>query len=240
MKIQYVWIILAVFCCIYGFLVLKTGSGTGFFLVWFALAGIFLFFAFAAHKHLWSALPAAVRGVLLAAAAAGLIFFVYTEVKIIGSFTGKDEKGLDVLLVLGAQVYEDRPSTVLQYRLDKAVEYLNENEDTVCIVTGGQGANEPFPEAEGMYSYLVSHGIDESRILKEPESKTTAENMRFSSKLFDPEKDRVGIVTNDFHMYRACKLAKEAGIENVFPIPAYSTRLYLPSNLLREFFALII
>ena len=52
-------------------------------------------------------------------------------------------EGLDYIIVLGAQVRKDGPSPVLKYRLDKAVEYLNENPDTVCIVSGGQGSNEP-------------------------------------------------------------------------------------------------
>lgn len=57
-------------------------------------------------------------------------------------------RGLDYIIVLGAQVRKDGPSPVLKYRLDKAVEYLNENPDTVCIVSGGQGSNEPWSEAE--------------------------------------------------------------------------------------------
>ena len=49
-------------------------------------------------------------------------------------------------LVLGAQVHKTRPSLVLQYRLDKAIDYLESNPNTICIVSGGKGANEPFPE----------------------------------------------------------------------------------------------
>ena len=240
MKLQIFWIILAVICFIYGFLVWNTGSGTGFFAVWIGIGGIFLLFGFFARIHLWSSLPLILRTILIIVIAAGIGLFVIIEARIIGSFTGKEEKDLDVILVLGARVYEDRPSTVLKYRLDKAIAYLNENENTICIVSGGQGPNEPFPEAEGMKNYLVANGIPESRILPESESKNTEENMEFSKKLFDPSNARVGIVTNNFHMYRACKLAEKAGIKNVFSIPAESTPLYLPSNLLREFFAVLL
>ena len=239
MKAQIIWTILAVVCILYGLMVFGTGSGTGFFAVWIALGGIFLLFAFLAHIHFWSGLPSFLKVILLVLLAAGIGFFVFTEAKIIGSFTGKEEKDLDVILVLGAQVYEDRPSTVLQYRLDKAAGYLKENEETVCIVSGGQGHNEPFPEAQGMKNYLLSKGIPEERILTESASKNTEENMAFSKKLFDPETDRVGIITNDFHMYRACRMAEEAGITNAYPIPAESTKLYLPNNMLREFFAVL-
>lgn len=68
---------------------------------------------------------------------------------IIGEFSSTGKQNLDYMIVLGAQVHEDGPSVVLKYRLDAAIDYLNENPDTNCIVSGGQGANEPFPEAKG-------------------------------------------------------------------------------------------
>lgn len=240
MKIQYVWIIIAVLCVVYGFLIFSAGSGTGFFAVWFGLGGIFLLLAFFAHIHLWSSFPSFLKVIIIILLAAGLGVFVFIEARITAGFMGKEEKDLDVIIVLGAQVYEDRPSTVLKYRLDKAIEYLNENKNTVCIVSGGQGPNEPFPEAEGMEDYLTANGIPKERILTESRSKTTRENMEFSKALFDPENDSVGIITNDFHMYRACELAKKTGIANTYAIPAGSTPLYLPSNMLREFFAVLL
>lgn len=78
---------------------------------------------------------------------------------------------LDYVVVLGAQVRKSGPSLVLRYRLDKAIEYLDENPNTICIVSGGKGPNEPFPEAQGMADYLKEHGIAEQRILEEPDSK---------------------------------------------------------------------
>ena len=39
----------------------------------------------------------------------------------------KERKNLDYIIVLGAQVFENRPSSVLKYRLDRAITYLNEN-----------------------------------------------------------------------------------------------------------------
>ena len=45
---------------------------------------------------------------------------------------------------------------------------------------------------------------------------------------------RVGIVTNDFHVYRALCVARKAGLANCCGIAAYSTPSFLPNNLLRE------
>ena len=103
----------------------------------------------------------------------------------------------DVIIVLGAQVRENGPSVVLRYRLDTAADYLRDNPSTICIVSGGQGYNEPVSEAVAMRDYLVARGIDETRIRMESASKNTVENMEFSKVFFDPAADSVGIVTNN-------------------------------------------
>ena len=90
---------------------------------------------------------------------------------ITGEFKSKGQQNLDYIIVLGAQVRESGPSVVLQYRLDAAIDYLNKNPDTICIVSGGQGVNEPFSEAEGMAKYLLENGIEMDRILLEEMSK---------------------------------------------------------------------
>ena len=71
----------------------------------------------------------------------------------------KGEDGLDYIVVLGAQMRQNGPSVVLQYRLDEAIKYLNDNPDTICIVSGGQGYNEPCTEAQGMAEYLEKKGV---------------------------------------------------------------------------------
>ena len=128
---------------------------------------------------------------------------------------------------------------VLQYRLDAAYEYLKDHEHTKCIVTGGQGWNEPFPEAEGMKTYLTGKGIEASRILMESKSNDTLENIANSLPFIDPQTDNVAIVTNNFHVFRGCAIARKAGIRDVTGLPAGSTRLYLPNNLLREFLGVL-
>ena len=232
---QWIWIFLAVVLIGYGILVRSVGSGTGFFLVWLSLGAAALLCAAAAHFRLWGKLPLWLRIVLLLMLAGAAGLFLFVESRIAGSFHEEPVKDLDYLIIPGAQIYEDGPSVVLRYRLNAACEYLDENEGTVCIVSGGQGYNEPYEEAVGMKAYLVLHGIEENRILLETEAENTRENMEFSQELFDPEHDRVGIVTNNFHLYRACALARKSGIRHVYGIAAGSTPLYLPNNMLREF-----
>ena len=145
---------------------------------------------------------------------------------------------MDYVIVLGAQIYEYGPSVVLRYRLDKTIEYLQENPETICIVSGGQGENEPFTEAEGMANYLMQKGIDKDRIRKEESSQNTIQNIRFSMALME-EGSSVGIITNNFHLFRALAIAKKQGLSNCVGIPADSKAIYLPNNMLREFFGIL-
>lgn len=233
-----VWLVFAVLCVLYGITVYLVGSGTSFFLVWFALAAGFVFLAFAALIGLWKKLPKAVRVGVVAVVTLGIVFFTGVEGLILTGFDEKGEENLDAIIVLGSQVYANGPSVVLRYRLDEAIRYLNENPETVCIVTGGQGYNEPFPEAEGMADYLIKNGIDEDRILLEPESTNTKENIGNSLQFIDAN-DRIGIVTNNYHVFRGVGVARKAGLKNVCGISADSAPRYLPNNMLREFFGVV-
>lgn len=226
-------IVLGIVTALYGILVLRIGSGTMFWLIWEAIAIFFLQWAVLVHKNFFATHKKIQRffHVLLAVAVVVLATFCGM---IAGEFVSNGERDLDYIIVLGAQVREEGPSVVLRYRLDAAIEYLNENPDTICIVSGGQGANEPFSEAEGMSDYLIKHGIEQERILLEDKSANTVENIQNSKALMEQPYNGIGIVTNDFHVFRAVQIAKVQGLEGVCGIAADSNALYLPNNVLRE------
>ena len=49
---------------------------------------------------------------------------------------------------------------------------------------------------------------------------------------------RVGIVTNNFHVFRSVAIARKQGLADVCGIAAPSTAFYLPNNLFREVFGI--
>ena len=55
---------------------------------------------------------------------------------------------------------------------------MNENEHTICIVSGGQGYNEPFPEAEGMFRYMKEKGFHVFRALQTAKAQGLRKCMR--------------------------------------------------------------
>ena len=230
--------IIGILCILYGIMVLMIRSGTTFFVVWFALGAFFLLLGFLVHNHLLEKLPKILRTLLLIAICAGILVLAVCEGFVLRGFSSRAPAGLDYLIVLGAQVREDGPSAVLKYRLDAAAQYLQENNSTVCIVTGGKGAAEPFPEGQEMKDYLVKSGIPEDRIIVEDRALNTVQNIQYSMALMSSPNAPTAIVTNNFHVTRGLALARGQGLTDVYAIAAPSDPLFLPNNMLREFFGL--
>ena len=228
-------LLFGILCILYGILVISVGSGTLFFLVWLVMGLALILLFFAGKTGRWQRLPSALRIAFYSLAglfAAGLVLFCILTVP---RFQDRGEKDLDYLIVLGAQVYESGPSAVLSYRLQAALEYLQENPRTLCIVSGGQGYNEPDTEAAVMKAWLTDRGIAADRVIEEGTSRSTIQNIRNCMELAPLRDAKVGLVTNNFHLNRAVAIAKKQGLINVCGISAKSTALFLPNNMLREF-----
>ena len=172
-------------------------------------------------------------------AAAVWILFLCVEFRIILAMTAAGRERADCIIVLGAQVRGRNITDSLKRRLDRTLEYLRKFPETRVIVSGGQGPGEEIAEADAMAEYLVQNGVRESRIFKEDKSTSTRENLRFSRKYADVKNEKIGIVTNGFHIYRASLIAGEEGYKNICAIPASSNPVYQLNYLVREFFALL-
>ena len=87
------------------------------------------------------------------------------------------------VIVLGAKVYKNKPSSILQERLDKTIEYYQKNKDINIIVSGGKSKNGNLSESTVMYSYLIKNGIPKNKIIEEKNATSTFENIIYSKKL---------------------------------------------------------
>mgnify|MGYP001357109750 CR=1 FL=1 len=146
--------------------------------------------------------------------AAGCIFLVCGALMIHAVGQGGDVDA-DALIVLGAAVHGDKVTWVLENRLDTAIGFLNEHENAICVVSGGQGAGETVTEASAMKAYMVARGIDESRIYLEERATNTKENFRYAKEIIDAAVGtdaRIAFVTTDFHVYRAERVALAQGV----------------------------
>ena len=146
-------------------------------------------------------------------------------------------------VVLGAAVREDgKASRIMLQRLRAAKKLVDRNPDVTVILSGGQGGVEPKSEAECMYETLLEMGMDEARLLMEPNSQTTRENLSYSLEIIRERggTDRpVALITSEFHLRRAIYIGKTLGID-ACPVAARTDQWFYRINYtLREVFAFV-
>ncbi|MBS4206851.1 YdcF family protein [Bacillus sp. FJAT-50079] len=141
-------------------------------------------------------------------------------------------------IILGAKVNGETPSLSLQYRLDAALQYAEKHPHVTFILSGGQGPGEFITEAEAMKIYLMEHGINEERMLLEKQSTSTYENLLFSKGLLPPQVKGITIISSDYHLARAKKLAASLGLQ-VNVIPAKTPKIVRHKLFARERLALL-
>ncbi len=165
----------------------------------------------------------------------GVLVLGATEFMIIRASFGSPEQKVDYLVVLGAKVNADGPSVSLQNRIDAAYDYLSKNPDVIAIVSGGKGVDEPMTEAKCMYDHLVAMGISPERIWLEDKATSTWENLNFSLALIEEKvgarPQKLGVLSSEYHLFRASLFAKRCGVEFV-GVPAATS---LPSVKLNHF-----
>ena len=147
----------------------------------------------------------------------------------------------DVVIVLGAGINGENVSRPLAHRLNVAADYWFANPDSKIIVTGGLGNRAMITEAEAMARFLIRRGVPEDAILLENQSTSTYENLVFAKEILAedfPDGFRAVLVSNDFHIYRAVRTARQVGLE-VTPLGAYTDWYTWPVNYLRETLAVI-
>ena len=167
----------------------------------------------------------------------GLAAFLIVEGIIFAAGCAAPAQGLDYIVVLGAKVNGTQPSGALRNRIQVAAEYLQDNPGTMAVLSGGQGSDEQISEAQCMYENLVRLGVDPKRLVMEDQSTDTSENLVFSRKLI-PEDAAVGLVTNNFHIFRSLHLAKGLDWE-VSGVPVATSWISFPHYMMREFVGVV-
>ena len=234
--------ILGTICILYGIGVNVLVTSRTWFNWIFCIAGAFLL----ALGFLWKyivRLPLGVKIALLAALVLCLTNFVIVESRIIKTAHSVPDGDAKWVIVLGAKVNNSGVSLEFARRIDAAAEFAKSHPDAVIVTTGGKGDDEPEAEGSAAADRLVSHGIDKSRIIVESKSDSTMENFLFAKELMEKEGygegDCVVIVSSAFHLYRAGKLAKACGFENVSFLGAWGKKYLMPQYYLREYAAIV-
>lgn len=223
------WIIIAALCAaaIYLRFVLWGYSFSA--LVCCCLAGIIAFYQVSGLllPHFPAAIPI-IRRVFTVCLAIGIAVVTVTEGIIIKASFGSPAEEIDYLVVLGAKVRVTGPSASLWDRIYGAYDYLEAHPDVIAIVSGGHGDDEPTAEAYCMFRELVTLGIAPERIWMEDRATSTWENLHYSLDLIEEKTGtrpgRIGVLSSEYHLYRASLFTKACGVEFV-GVPAKTSRV---------------
>ena len=148
---------------------------------------------------------------------AGTVFGVNSYVKssasdrIITSEEAAKLTDVDCILVLGCQVKDDgTPSDMLKDRLTRGIEVYNLGAAPKLLMSGDHGRKE-YDEVGTMKQYAIDVGIASEDIFMDHAGFSTYESVYRAKEIF--EADKIIIITQEYHLYRALYIAEELGVE---------------------------
>lgn len=165
--------------------------------------------------------------------AAAALFIIYFCGRVIDGNMINTSGPADHVIVLGMALENGEPTKDLISRLHTAKGYLEKNSDAVLILTGGNADASGMTEADVMHDILISEGVSEENLYLEDQAATTEENFANTVQMIDPE-EPVVLISSNYHMGRAVKIAGKAGFKNIMRLPAPSGFLTYGSNMMWE------
>ncbi len=160
-----------------------------------------------------------------------VLLFFSMRIMIKGRISSKEKA--KTALVLGLALENGKANEDLLARLHRAKLYLEENPDGIVILSGGNGNVSGNSEATVMAKILKEKDVPSERIVLEEKARSTIENFENVKKLVDPDKP-LGLITSDYHMDRALRMAKQAGFKQVLPYPSRCPWFSCGANVLWE------
>ena len=135
-------------------------------------------------------------------------------------------KNIDCILILGAGIWGDNPSPMLQDRLEKGIKLYKAGVAPKIIMSGDHGRKE-YDEVNIMKNYATLQGVPSKDIFMDHAGFSTYESVYRAKEIF--EADNIIIITQEYHLYRALYIAKQLGIK-AYGVPSdprkYSGQTY--------------
>lgn len=141
----------------------------------------------------------------------GTNFFVIftTKKNILSEEQVSSNSDIDCILVLGAGVWQNKPSHMLEDRLLQAVSLYKNNVASKIIVSGDHG-QEDYDEVNVMKSFLIEHGIPSEDIFMDHAGFSSYDSIYRAKEIFKVKK--LVIVTQKYHLYRSIYIAKSLNL----------------------------
>ena len=117
---------------------------------------------------------------------------------------------IDCIIILGAGIWGDKPSSMLEDRLLEGIKLYQNNVSNKIIMSGDHGRKE-YDEVNIMKKYAIEKGIPSENIFMDHAGFSTYESIYRVKNIFEAKK--VVIVTQKYHLYRALYIAQQFDIE---------------------------
>ena len=139
----------------------------------------------------------------------------------------------DYAIVLGLALENGKPAPDLLARLDTAAAYLEKYPEAKLILTGGNADEPGRTEAAVMRDILAEKGVPDSRLMLEDRAESTKENFRNILGMVSAD-EPVVMISSNYHMDRAVRIAESEGFSRVMRLPAPSGFWAYGANMLSE------
>ena len=131
--------------------------------------------------------------------------------QIISSEEAAKLEDIDCILVLGCFVKDDgRPSDMLFDRLTRGVELYDLSAAPKLLMSGDHGREE-YDEVAAMKQFAIDKGIPSEDVFMDHAGFSTYESIYRAKEVF--QADKILIVTQEYHLYRALYIANQLGVE---------------------------
>lgn len=117
---------------------------------------------------------------------------------------------IDCILVLGAGVRNERPSAMLQDRIDGGVSLYMAGASDKIIMSGDHGRKD-YDEVNVMKNEAIEAGVPSDDVFMDHAGFSTYESLYRAKEIFGAEK--IVIVTQEYHLFRALYIARQLGID---------------------------
>lgn len=117
---------------------------------------------------------------------------------------------VDCIIILGAKTWGDRPSPMLEDRLQTGIDAYKRGLSNKIIMSGDHGTK-GYDEVNIMKEYAIEEGIPSEDLFMDHAGFSTYESIYRAKEIFQAK--RVIIVTQKYHLYRALYIANKLGLE---------------------------
>lgn len=155
-------------------------------------------------------------GIIMIIIAIIVVFIINTIVamsaknQIISRKEASQLENVDCILVLGAGIWRDGPSPMLEDRLNEAIALYNENVSAKIVMSGDHGKVD-YDEVNVMKNYAIENGVPSENIFMDHAGFSSYESIYRVKEIFGAKK--VVVVTQKYHLFRTLYIANQLGIE---------------------------